>query len=152
MPEIRTRHLFTISLETGAPQKISDPAGGGRLVVPVTGGSFQGERMRGSVLPGGSDWITIRPSGAFALDVRIVLQTEDGALIAMAYRGLRHGPAEVLARLAKGEQVDPATYYFRIAPTFETQAGRYDWLNHIVAVGTGDRRPSGPVYDVFEVL
>jgi hypothetical protein len=70
----------------------------------------------------------------------------------MTYRGVRHGPADVMARLAKGESVDPASYYFRTAPVFETAAPRYDWLNRIVSVATGRREASGPVYEVYEVL
>ena len=86
------------------------------------------------------------------LDVRLLLRTDDGEHIYMSYRGLRHGPAEVMARLAAGEPVDPATYYFRIAPVFETAAKKYDWINKIVAVGTGRREATGPIYSVHEVL
>ena len=86
------------------------------------------------------------------LDVRLTLETADGGIIGMRYSGYRHGPAAVLERLNRGEQVDPASYYFRIAPFFETSAPKYDWLNRIVGVGTGVRLPQGPVYDVFEVL
>ena len=70
----------------------------------------------------------------------------------MRYQGLRHGPPDVMARLDKGEAVDPASYYFRIAPTFETAAPQYDWLNRIMAIGAGYRRADGPIYSVFEVL
>jgi len=84
--------------------------------------------------------------------VRLILQTEDGVNIMMAYRGLRHGPADVIQRLEKGEVVDPASYYFRINPMFEAPTGKYDWLNRIIAVGTGHRFANGPVYSVFEVL
>jgi Protein of unknown function (DUF3237) len=104
------------------------------------------------VEPSGSDWIYQRADGAMALDVRLVLKTEDGALIGLTYRGFRHGPAEVLARLGSGEAVDPSEYYFRTAMFFETAAERYDWLNRVVAVSTGRRLPEGPVYEVFEVL
>ena len=84
--------------------------------------------------------------------MRLVLQTEDGAAIGMIYRGLRHGPAEIMQRLDRGEPVDPAEYYFRTAIMFETGAAKYDWLNRIIAVATGRREPSGPIYEVFEVL
>ena len=79
------------------------------------------------------------------------LKTTDGALIGMTYRGVRHGPADVIARLENGEAVDPATYYFRIAPLFETASAEYAWINNVVAVGIGHRRTDGPVYSVFEV-
>jgi hypothetical protein len=86
------------------------------------------------------------------LDVRLILQTDDGALIAMTYRGIRHGPAEVLARLDRGEPVAPTDYYFRISALFETSDVRYDWLNRVVAAGSGQRLPAGPVYSLFEIL
>ena len=81
-----------------------------------------------------------------------MLKTTDDALIAMTYRGVRQGPPEVIARLERGEVVDPASYYFRIAPVFETEASQYAWLNNIVAIGTGHRLADGPVYSIFEVL
>jgi hypothetical protein len=152
MPEIRTAHLFTLTLSVGAPQPIGAGPAGNRRVVTVTGGRFEGERLRGAVLEGGSDWIIARPDGTVALDVRMVLQTDDGALIGLTYRGLRHGPAEVMDRVNRGEPVDPSTYYFRTAMMFETAAPKYEWLNRIIALGTGHRTAEGPVYEVFEVL
>ena len=86
------------------------------------------------------------------IDVRLVLETDDRAAIGMTYRGVRHGPDEVMAKLSAGEPVDPSLYYFRVAITFETAAQKYDWLNRIVAVGTGRRLPEGPIYDIFEIL
>ena len=152
MAEIRTRHIFTITLQAGPPQSLGATAAGERRLVPVTGGRFEGERLRGTVLAGGADWITVRPDGTFVLDVRLPLQTDDGARIGMTYRGLRHGPAEVHRTEGRGEPVDAASYYFRTAVAFETAAPAYDWLNRIIAVGTGSRPPEGPVYDIFEVL
>jgi hypothetical protein len=152
MAEIRTAHLFTINLTVGAPQELGQTPYGQRRVVPVTGGTFDGARLRGTVLEGGSDWILNRPDGVTQLDVRLTLKTDDGAIIGMVYRGARHGPAEVIARLNRGEPVDPGSYYFRTAPFFETAAERYAFLNRIVAVATGHRPPGGPVYEVFEVL
>lgn len=151
MAEIRTEHLFTITLGVGAPQSLGVTPAGERRAVPVLDGRFEG-RLRGTVLPGGSDWITIRPDGVTQLDVRLVLRTDDGALIGMTYRGLRHGPEAVMARLGRGETVDPSEYYFRTTVVFETAAPAYAWLTRIVAVGTGHRPPEGPVYDVFEVV
>ncbi len=152
MAELRTAHLFTLALEVAGMQPIGATPAGDRRVGLVAGGRFTGPRLSGTVLPGGADWIMLRPDGATTLDVRIVLQTDDGAAIGMTYRGMRHGPAAVMDRLARGEAVDPSEYYFRTSVTFETAAPQYDWLNRIVAVGTGHRPPSGPVYDVFEVL
>jgi Protein of unknown function (DUF3237) len=74
------------------------------------------------------------------------------ATIAMTYRGLRHGPPDIIKQLERGGDVDPASYYFRISPMFETAGVPYDWLNRILAVGIGHRQPDGPVYSVFEML
>jgi hypothetical protein len=104
------------------------------------------------VIDGGSDWQAVRADGSTTLDVRLVLKTDDDAVIAMTYRGVRHGPTDVITRMERGEAVDPERYYFRINPLFETAATSYDWLNRILAVGIGHRRPDGPIYSVFEVL
>jgi hypothetical protein len=152
MAEIRTTHLFKMTLEVAGMQLIGATPTGNRRIGLVAGGTFEGARLRGKVLPGGADWIVVRPDAVTTLDVRLVLETDDGAAIGMTYRGLRHGPAEVMARLNRGEVVDPSTYYFRIAVAFETAAAKYAWLNGAAFVGTGDRTPSGPIYDVFEVL
>jgi hypothetical protein len=150
--EIRTKHVLTMQLETGTPQAVGATPVGRRLVVPILGGTFEGERLKGTVEPGGSDWITIRADGAFALDVRLVLKTNDDALITLTYRGLRHGPADVIAKLGRGEPVPASEYYFRAAMSFETASETYGWLNRIVAVGTGERLPTGPIYTIFEIL
>ncbi len=152
MTDVRTGLLFQMSLRTGGAQMLGKTPLGDRRIVPVTGGAFEGPKLKGSVEPGGSDWILLRPDGALQLDVRLSLRTDDGALICMTYRGYRHGPPAVIERLNRGEAVDPAEYYFRIAPFFETSSPRYDWLNRVVAIGLGHRPPEGPVYRVFEVL
>ena len=152
MAEIRTVHLMTLTLAVSGMQAIGATPNGNRRIGLVAGGTFQGERLRGTVLPGGADWIIARPDGATTLDVRLVLETDDKALIGMTYRGMRHGPAAVMERVNRGDNVDPSEYYFRTSVAFETAASQYDWLNRIIAVGTGRRPPEGPVYDVFEVL
>jgi hypothetical protein len=150
---IQTSPLFTITLEVPRIVDLGATPNGNRRIATVTGGKFEGERLRGTVqaTPGG-DWILVRPDGATVLDVRLTLETDDRQLIYMTYRGLRHGPAEVMARLAKGEAVDPSSYYFRTTPAFETASKKYDWLNRIIAIATGRREATGPVYEVFEVL
>jgi hypothetical protein len=150
---IQTRPLFEIRLQVPQIVDLGDTPLGRRRIATVAGGSFEGDRLRGEVVatPAG-DWLLQRNDGATVLDVRLVLRTDDGAHIYMSYRGLRHGPADVMARLAAGEVVDPASYYFRMVPVFETAARQYDWLNRIVAVGVGRREPTGPIYAVEEVL
>jgi hypothetical protein len=149
---VRTRPLFVMHLNVRPLVVVGATPGVNRRIGLVPGGSFEGERLSGQVLDGGSDWQAIRSDGSTTLDVRLVLKTHDDAMIAMTYRGVRHGPADVISRMERGETVDPASYYFRITPMFETAARAYDWLNRILAVGIGHRRPDGPVYSVFEVL
>jgi hypothetical protein len=150
--KLRTQPIFVIHLEVMPLQLIGKTPGGHRRVGIITGGKFYGNHLSGKVLGGGSDWIIVRDDESVELDVRLVLQTDDNALIAMTYRGIRHGPADVIKRLGQGEEVNPADYYFRITPRFETAAPQHDWINRIVAVGVGDRRPEGPLYSIFEVL
>jgi hypothetical protein len=153
MTELRSRPLFNIRITLHPLQELGSTPNGRRRIAPVSGGSFEGERLRGSVLPhAGADWVLIRPDDSLALDVRLTLKTDDEALIYMTYRGVRHGPAAVIARLTRGERVDPAEYYFRTAPMFETATDRYAWINNIVAVGVGERLVDGVRYEVFEIL
>jgi hypothetical protein len=149
---LKSTELFDIRIDLGEAHHLGLTPAGERRVVPVVGGSFSGSRLRGVVLPGDADWVVMRPDGVLVLDVRITLRTDDGALIAMTYRGLRHGPDAVLARLRQGEPVDHSEYYFRTVPVFETGAERYRWLNRIIAVGIGRREPEAVHYSVLEIL
>jgi hypothetical protein len=153
MTELRSRHLFTITIDLHPIEEIGITPAGNRRVFPVAGGHFSGDRLRGSILPvAGADLLLARPDGSSQPDVRMILRTEDAALIVMTYRGVRHASAEVNERIARGEHVPPSEYYLRTAPFFETASPTYAWLNKIVSVGIGERRPDGVVYDVFEVL
>jgi len=134
------------------PQKLGAVPHGTRVIAPIAGGSFEGPRLRGKVLPGGGDWTILRSDGVLELDLRITLETDDGALIGMSSFGLRHGPADVLAALSRGEPVDPSKYYFRTAPRFETSAPQYAFLNRVIAIASGDRRAGGPIYLIEEIL
>jgi hypothetical protein len=136
----------------GGAQKVGAVPHGTRVIAPITGGQFEGPRLRGKVLPGGGDWTLLRADGVLELDLRITLETDDGALIHMTSFGYRHGPPEVLAALGRGERVDPASYYFRTTPRFETGNPKYAFLNRILTVCTGDRRAEGPIYSIDEIL
>jgi hypothetical protein len=149
---LRSRPLFTMRLAVRPLVLVGATPGVNRRIGVVPGGEFEGDRLSGAVLDGGSDWQALRSDGSTSLDVRLILKTHDDALITMTYRGVRHGPADVIKRMEQGEPVDPSLYYFRIAPMFETAAPAYDWLNRIVAVGVGVRRSDGPVYSIFEIL
>ena len=152
LSEIRTRPLFALRLAVRPMLIVGDTPTTFRRIGVVFGGRFEGERLSGEVLDGGSDWQSIRRDGSTLLDVRLTLKTEDGAVICMTYRGLRHGPADVIARIDRGEVVDPASYYFRINPMFETASDKYAWLNGLLAIGIGHRFEDGPLYNTFEVL
>jgi hypothetical protein len=122
-----------------------------RRIGVIHGVSFEGERLSGEVVSG-NDWQSVRADSCIKLDVRLVLRTTDGALIVITYQCLRAGPSAVIEKLDRGEEVDPTTYYFRMSPMFETSAPKYDWMNRIIAIGTGYRRADGPIYSLFEVL
>ncbi len=149
---MKSSSLMTLELAVAPPQKIGAVAQGTRAIAAVTRGTFEGPVLRGHVLPGGADWTLLRSDGVLELDLRVTLETDDNALIEMRSFGLRHGPPEVLAALARGETVDPSTYYFRITPRFETGHPKYAFLNRVLAVGTADRRPSGPIYTIEQIL
>ncbi len=150
---MNTRLLMTLRVTVAAPQSIGAVPHGTRRTAVMTGGGFEGPRLRGSVLPDGSaDWLLLRADGVLELDLRATLRTDDGALISMRSFGLRHGPPEVMAAIGRGETVDPVTYYFRTTPRFETAHPAYAFLNCLVAVASGDRRPEGPLYTIHEVL
>jgi hypothetical protein len=153
MLHLRSRPLFHISIEPDEYQILGTThAGGERMTVPIKGGAFEGDRLSGAIMPGGSDWIIKRPDDVLQLNVRITLKTNDGELIAMRYRGLRHGSPEDHAKATRGEQIDWERYYFRTAIEFETAAEKYRWLNNIFAIGVGYREAGGPRYFVHEIL
>lgn len=124
---------------------------GNRRIIRVTGGEVRGKKLNAVVVPGGDDWITVREDGTIIQDVRILLQTDDDALILMTYRGVRTGPKGVLKRLDEGENVDPSEYYFRTTPIFETADPKYDWLNRRLFVSNGIRLPNGVNYSIYIV-
>jgi len=121
MNNIETPHLFTMTMKNERQVFGRTPLGERRVTI-VTEATIDGSGLRATLLPGGSDWITETSDGTVLLDCRLVFQTDDGALIGMTYRGIRHGPPEVMARMARGETVDPGLYYHRVAIFFETSA------------------------------
>jgi len=150
---MNTRLLMILRVTVAPPQNIGAGPHGIRRTVPITGGDFDGPRLRGTVLPGGSaDWLLLRADGVLELDLRATLRTDDGGLISMRSFGLRHGPPDVIEALARGDAVDPATYYFRTTPRFETAHPAYAFLNHRITVASGDRRAEGPIYTIHELL
>jgi hypothetical protein len=152
MLELRMRPLLAFQAAVKPASIIGQTPGWDRRVGEITGGMFEGERLRGKILSGGSDWQSLRADGTLTLDVRFVMETDDGALIGVTYRGMRHGPPAVMERIARGETVSPADYYLRALPLFETASEKYSWLNRMVTVAIGHRLASGPIYNVFEIL
>ncbi len=136
---MRTRPLMTLRLRTAPTRDVGAGPHGARLTFPVTGGSFDGDRLRGTVRPGGDDWTIKRPDGVMELDLRITLETDDGALVYMTFAGIRDDGA-------------PGAPYFRTTPRFETAAPKYAFLNRLLAVGTGEIGADGPVHVIEEVL
>ncbi len=152
LTELRYCPLIDFQIEVKPPSIIGATPGYDRRIGEIAGGRFEGERLSGRILSGGSDWQSLRADGATTINVRLVLQTNDGALIAMRYFGVRHGPKEVLDRIARGENVNPSEYYMRVTARFETASEKYDWLNRIVSVALGHRIAGGAIYHVFEIL
>lgn len=134
-----------------APLVVGQTPAGLRRVVDILEGSFDGPLLRGTIMPGGADWQILRSDGVAELHAHYVLKTHDGILIQVRNRGLRHGPEEVLRRIAEGEPVEPSEYYFRTVPVFEAPEGAYAWLNRSVFVGTAERRSASVKVRIFRV-
>jgi len=152
LPDPRLTHVYRLEATLGQPLDLGDVVQGHRRIVPLTGGTVTGPEIRGRLLPGASaDWQIVLPDGTALGDIRYTLQTDSGALLYVQSRGVRHGSAEVLARLARGEQVDASEYIFRTSTQIETAAPRLDWLNKGVFISVGGRQPGGVTYETYLV-
>ncbi len=143
--------LLTLEVEVGPPTMVGATPDGDRKLIPILGGQFLGEKLAGKVLPGGADFLVTRTDGTAVLDARYVLETSDGATIYAEDSGFRHGPPEVMQRLARGESVSPASYYSRSRMKFSTADARYAWLNGLLLIGSGMRQGSQVIIDLFVV-
>lgn len=143
--------IFRASVAVGPPRVIGRVAAGERRIVDILGGEATGPRLTGKVLPGGADWQIVRDDGTAVLEARYTIETADGALVYVRNLGYRHGPPEVLAAIARGEEVDPARYYFRTTPAFETAAPALDWLNRTVVVCSAVRTRERVIVDFYAV-
>jgi Protein of unknown function (DUF3237) len=152
MADLKHKHLITLTLavDFAGMQVIGPTPAGLRRIAPVSGGTFGGERLSGTVLPG-ADWVINRPDGVMVLDVRLTLKTEDEALIYLTYQGRFLAEPEAMARFARGALLDPAEYSLAVTAKFECGDARYAWLNTVVSAGTGTQTATGPVYDFFEI-
>lgn len=144
--------LMTFYADLKAPAEIGACPSGTRSIFDVTGGKFEGARLRGTVLPSGADWLLVDSEGVGRLDVRATLETEDGARIYVQYFGVIVMNAKVTAVLAQGGATAYGDTYFMTQPRFETGDPRYRWLNRVVAVGEGRVMPSAVEYRIFELV
>ena len=152
LPGPRLTPVYHLEATVGEPLELGDTAQGHRRIVPLTGGTFTGPEISGTLVPGaGADWQTVLPDGTALGDIRYTLRTDGGDLLDVRSRGVRHGSAEVLARLARGEDVDAREYTFRTSLQIETAAPELDWLNKGVFIAVGGRRPGGVVYEAYLV-
>jgi hypothetical protein len=144
--------IFTIQAELAEILHFGPTPYGERRVIHILGGRVTGPRLSGRILPGGADWQIVRTDGASDVQARYTIESDTGAHILVNSEGLRHGPPEVLARLLRGEAVDPSEYYFRTVMRFETGEKSLDWLNRILAIAHGAREAKAVRLEVFEVL
>lgn len=152
MAGLTTEFLFEMSLILEPIQVVGATPNGDRRIRYVKGGSFSGPKLQGEVLPGGGDWLLLRPDGARTLDIRLTLRTDDGHPIFLVSRGILLLSPETFQRIAAGEEVDPAEYYFRTTPLFETAAEKLDWLNRVVAVSVGRLSATTAVQTIYAIL
>ena len=143
--------IFTIEAELEPIMSLGRTPLGERRIVGILGGTVRGRRLNGRVLPGGADWQIVRADGATDIQARYTIESDAGARVLVDSVGLRHGPPDVIERLARGDSVDPALYYFRTAMRFEAGDPSADWLNRILAVAHGQRLAGAVRLDVYEV-
>ena len=152
LPDPRLTEVYRLEATLGPPLELGEVVGGRRRIVPLTGGTFSGPELNGTLLPGASaDWQLIQADGTALGDIRYTLQTEADELLYVQSRSVRHGPPEVLARLARGEDVDASEYTFRTSTQIETAAPDLGWLNRGIFVSVGGRSADGVVYETYLV-
>ena len=151
---LRSEYLVQFDIQASPPNEIGITPKGRRRVVYVTGGRFHGPRLNGAIIAGGGDTALIRPDGVFEADVRLLLRTDDDAMIHVTYQGLWHAKPGVLERVLRREDgVDPNDHALRTAVFFETADDRYLWLNTVLGVGMGVPRPGGAIaYQIHRIL
>jgi hypothetical protein len=152
MPLVSEQPIFTIHSPLGGIQKLGNTPYGERRIINILGGTVEGPKLKGKVLSGGADWQIVRADGVVHLQARYTIESDSGAQILVDAEGYRHGPPEVMDRLARDETVDPSLYYFRTFMRFETADPASAWLNRILAVGRGARQKGAVRVEVFEVV
>jgi hypothetical protein len=152
LPQPRLRLAYRLEATLGEPLDLGETAQGHRRIVPMTGGTFTGPLISGKLVPRASaDWQIVLPDGTALADIRYTLQTDGGPLLYVQARGVRHGGPDVLARLARGEDVDASEYTFRTATRIQTAEFSLEWLNKGVFVSVGGRQPTAVIYETYLV-
>ncbi len=151
MPELRSTYLGELRIKVTGSHTLGQSPLGRRRLDELASGHLKGPKINADIIAG-MDLLLTGADGALRPDVRLVLKLDDGEVLLIQYRGVRHGAPEVMARIAAGEQVAPSEYYLRTSLVFETASKKYAWLNRIVGVGVGRREPDAAVYDVHEIL
>jgi muconolactone delta-isomerase len=152
VPEPRLMKVYQLEATLAPPVELGETAQGHRRIVPLTGGTFSGPQISGKLIPGASaDWQIILADGTALGDIRYVLQTDRGDLLYVQSRSIRHGSREVLARLGRGEDVDPGEYTFRASTRIETAAPDLDWLNKGIFISVAARHAAGVSYETHLV-
>lgn len=149
---LRFDFLMNLAVDVGELTSMGEGPLGERRVVGIVGGTFEGPELRGEVLPGGADWQIARKDGVLDLDARYALKEQRGGLVRVTSQGYRHGSSEVLAALARGEDVDPAKYFFRTILRFESGAPYLEWLNKTIAVATAERKARRVLLSAYRLL
>jgi len=144
--------LMNLAVDVGEVTSMGEGPLGERRVIAILGGTFEGPELRGEVLAGGADWQIVRKAGGLDLDARYALKEQRGGLVRVTSQGYRHGPADVIAALARGDEVDPAKYFFRTVMRFETGAPGLEWLNKTIALATAERKARQVLLNAFRVL
>ena len=149
---LKSEWVMDVKADVAPPINIPETPLGPRRIIPILGGSFEGPKLKGRVLPGGADYQIIRKDDVTILEAKYLLETDDGAVISVINRGMRHGPAEVLRRVMAGEKVDPSEYYFRAAPEMEAPVGKYEWINKALFMSVGERSATGVLIHFYKIL
>ncbi len=147
-------YAFAIRVMLGKRTKVGElPSGFIRGFTPAIGGEVSGPKLNGRVIPNsGGDWPSYWPNGAVEFSAQYMLEADDGTLIVIKNRGFRYAPPDVTARMERLDPVDPGEYYMRLSPFFEAPAGKYDWLNRTVFVGTADRNADFSIFRFWQVV
>jgi len=150
-PEPKLAYAFSMRIELAPPVEQGAIDGVRKRFIAITGGTISGPRLNGTVLAGGGDWQAIHPGGLTTIEARYFLKAADGTVIAITNPGVRTAAPEVIEKLARGEMVDPSSYYFRTSPKFDAPAGPHEWLNRQTFVARAIRMPDHVMIDVYSV-